>query len=314
VDPQNDLRVWVLGNSAYYSEDGGRNFRDDRVVIREVHGDFHALWINPADPRHMVLGSDGGVHLSFEAGRTWDLLNNLPLGQFYEIGYDLDQPYRVYGGLQDNGSWGGPVRTLDEHGIANEDWRRVGGGDGFYARVDPAEPSTVYLESQGGNLQRLDLRSMERKNIRPEPEEVTLSVGERRLSSTVLVEEDPRIRVSPDGRRAHLEALLRLGRLLTALDQGRESLAALKAQLDNLRQRLGKLEGAPTRAVADADSLWDKLEKLERAFAARAPRAFGPSPPCLFTREWSACIDLSAPTPRRPAPARARKSRLSSRR
>jgi hypothetical protein len=190
------------------------------------------------------------------------------------------------------------VRTLDEHGIANEDWRRVGGGDGFYARVDPAEPSTVYLESQGGNLQRLDLRSMERKNIRPEPEEeVTLSVGERRLSSTVLVEEDPRIRVSPDGRRAHLEALLRLGRLLTALDQGRESLAALKAQLDNLRQRLGKLEGAPTRVVADADSLWDKLEKLGRAFAARAPRAFGPSPPLpLYARVERLHRSLSAYT------------------
>ncbi len=169
IDPLNDQRIWAAGARMVYSQDGGKTFVDDWV--QTIHGDFHALWINPADSNHMLAGSDGGVHYSYDRGRTWDFVNTMALGQFYEIGYDMETPYNIYGGLQDNGSWGGPVRTLYRRGITNEDWFRVGGGDGFYTQVDPNDPTTLYVESQNGNVSRLDLETSERKSIRPEPED-----------------------------------------------------------------------------------------------------------------------------------------------
>ncbi|HAK57265.1 MAG TPA: hypothetical protein DCP38_17570 [Acidobacteria bacterium] len=169
IDPSNDQRIWSAGARMFYSQDGGKTFVDD--WIQTIHGDYHALWINPVDSDHMIAGSDGGVHYSYDRGRTWDFVDTMALGQFYEIGYDMETPYNVYGGLQDNGSWGGPVRTLYQRGITNEDWFRVGGGDGFYTQVDPNNPTTIYVESQNGNVSRLDLETTERKPIRPEPED-----------------------------------------------------------------------------------------------------------------------------------------------
>ena len=169
IDPNNDQRLWVLGARMYNSDDGGRTFVTDRV--QRIHGDHHALWIDPRDSNHMFLGSDGGVHFSWDRGLSWEFANNIALGQFYEIGYDLSVPYRVYGGLQDNGSWGGPSRTTYLQGISNEDWVRVGGGDGFYTQVVPGDPDTMYVESQNGNLRRRNLKTGEMKLIRPEPDE-----------------------------------------------------------------------------------------------------------------------------------------------
>jgi photosystem II stability/assembly factor-like uncharacterized protein len=166
IDPANDQRIWVLGASMYTSEDGGRTFRTD--VVQKIHGDYHALWIDPADSNHMLAGSDGGIHISWDRGRTWDFVNTVPLAQFYEVHYDMRSPYWVCGGLQDNGSWCGPSRTLYQQGIANEDWFRVGGGDGFYVVIDPSDHNILYSESQDGNVQRFDLRTHERRVIRPE--------------------------------------------------------------------------------------------------------------------------------------------------
>jgi photosystem II stability/assembly factor-like uncharacterized protein len=167
VDPRNDRRIWVLGAPMYYSEDGGKTFRTDWV--NKIHGDFHAIWIDPASSDHMLLGSDGGIHESFDRGRTWDFVNTVPLAQFYEVAVDNQRPYHVYGGLQDNGSWSAPSRTLFTQGISNEEWVRVGGGDGFFAVPDPADPDTVYVESQDGNISRLQRSTGERRIIRPEP-------------------------------------------------------------------------------------------------------------------------------------------------
>ena len=165
VDPNNDLRIWVLGAPMNYSEDGGKTFVTSRVA--RIHGDYHALWIDPANSNHMLAGTDGGIHWSNDAGRTWDFVNTVPLGQFYEVGVDMRTPYYICGGLQDNGSWCGPVRTTYQQGISNEDWYRVAGGDGYYVQIDPADAATVYAESQDGHVLRRDLRTNESRNIRP---------------------------------------------------------------------------------------------------------------------------------------------------
>lgn len=167
IDPTNDQRIWVLGAAMYFSDDGGKTFRQD--VVRNIHGDHHAMWINPSNSSHMIVGSDGGIHFSYDRGQTWDFVNTLPLGQFYEVGFDMRKPYYIYGGLQDNGSWGGPSATWTRIGITNDEWIRIGGGDGFYTQVDPTDHNTIYAESQDGNVFRFDLKSGESKSIRPEP-------------------------------------------------------------------------------------------------------------------------------------------------
>ncbi|MGD9344341.1 MAG: hypothetical protein PVH84_00655 [Candidatus Aminicenantes bacterium] len=169
IDPNNDRRIWVLGASMYVSDDGGKNFRTDYVT--RVHGDHHAMWIDPENSSHMVLGSDGGIYFSYDRGESWDFINALPLGQFYEIGIDMQKPYWIYGGLQDNGSWGGPSATWYSQGITNDEWIKIGGGDGFYTQVDPEDYTLIYAESQNGNLFRVDLKTGERKTIRPRAED-----------------------------------------------------------------------------------------------------------------------------------------------
>ncbi|MBM3790223.1 MAG: hypothetical protein FJW35_07705, partial [Acidobacteria bacterium] len=190
IDPNNDLRIWVKGAPMYYSEDGGRTFVTSRV--QRIHGDYHAMWINPKDSNHMIVGSDGGIHWSYDAGRTWDFVNTIPLGQFYEVGADMQKPYRICGGLQDNGSWCGPSSTLFARGITNDEWVNVGGGDGFYVQIDPTDPDILYSESQDGNLNRRNLKTGESKSIRPREAE-----GEPRYrfqwnSPIVISAHDPR--------------------------------------------------------------------------------------------------------------------------
>ena len=136
---------------------------------QKIHGDYHAFWIDPVDSNHMMAGTDGGIHITYDRARSWEYVNTIPLAQFYEVSFDMQRPYHVCGGLQDNGSWCGPSRTLYAQGISNEDWSRVGGGDGFYNVIDPSDPEVVYTESQDGNLSRFDGRTDERRVIRPEP-------------------------------------------------------------------------------------------------------------------------------------------------
>jgi photosystem II stability/assembly factor-like uncharacterized protein len=165
IDPNNDQRIWQLAANMHNSDDGGKTWSSN--LVQRIHGDYHALWIDPANSNHVLTGSDGGIHASYDRGRTWDFINTIPLGQFYEVSVDNQKPFWVYGGLQDNGSWSGPSGTLNQEGITNDDWFRIGGGDGFYSVVDPTDPSVIYVESQNGNVSRLELKTGERKSIRP---------------------------------------------------------------------------------------------------------------------------------------------------
>ncbi|MFL5343138.1 MAG: Type 1 glutamine amidotransferase-like domain-containing protein, partial [Gemmataceae bacterium] len=171
IDPANDQRIYVLGISFHISDDGGKTFPAG-VSGRGPHPDNHALWIDPANPDRLLLGTDGGLFTSTTKAKSWEPLRNLPIGQFYGVAVDSRKPFRVYGGLQDNGSWGGPVATRRTEGITPGDWRRVAGGDGFQCAVDPTDPDTVYAEGQWGRLQRIALKGEKStsKSIQPKAE------------------------------------------------------------------------------------------------------------------------------------------------
>lgn len=164
VDPNNPEIVYTGGVNFMKSTDGGKTFR---AVQGLAHVDHHAIWINPKNSNHLLVGNDGGLDVTYDQGATWEFLNTIPAGQFYAVAADMRKPYYVYGGLQDNGTWGGPSAVRTSSGIANADWFRIGGGDGFYVQVDPTDHNTVYVESQNGALSRLDLRTGRRVSIRP---------------------------------------------------------------------------------------------------------------------------------------------------
>ena len=166
IDPNNDLRIWELGASMYFSEDGGKTFTTRRVT--KIHGDFHALWIDPANSNHVIAGCDGGIHWSWDNGKTWDFINTVAIGQFYEVSVDKQKPYQICGGLQDNGSWCGPSAVPARDGITNDDWTLMPGGDGFYAAIDPVEPWIIYTESQDGHISRRDAKTAQQREIMPE--------------------------------------------------------------------------------------------------------------------------------------------------
>lgn len=165
VDPRDDQKVYVLGVSLYRSSDGGKTFKGDGGS--GVHADQHALWIDPEDGRHMLIGCDGGLYVTYDRMDHWDHLNHLALGQFYDVAVDTRRVYNVYGGLQDNGTWGGPSRTLSRTGPVNQDWIRIGGGDGFGAQVDRDDPDLIYFTSQNGAVGRRNLRTGETASFRP---------------------------------------------------------------------------------------------------------------------------------------------------
>ena len=167
VDPSDDQNLYVLGVSQYRSSNGGQTFEAD--LGRGVHADGHALWINPRDGRHLVIGSDGGIYVTYDRGANWDHLNHLAIGQFYHVAISAHEPYYVTGGLQDNGTWFGPSLTKSGSGPINADWQSVGGGDGFMCRVDPDDPDLVYYTSQNGAMRRRNLRTGERASLRPRP-------------------------------------------------------------------------------------------------------------------------------------------------
>ncbi len=166
ADPVDYDRVYKPSTGLSVSQDGGKTFTD---LGGGVHPDYHALWINPGNPDHILVGNDGGLYVSFDRGYSWRFLQNLPISQFYRVSCDMARPYNVYGGLQDNGSWMGPSQSVG--GIENGDWENIGGGDGFYVFADAADQDIVYWEYQGGNLFRKHIATGDNKEIKPYPNE-----------------------------------------------------------------------------------------------------------------------------------------------
>ena len=265
IDPGNDQRIYVLGASFFVSSDGGKTFADP-VTGRQganqgmsptydvgVHGDHHALWINPANPKHLILGNDGGLYYSFDASVTWDKVNNIPLAQFYGIGVDRQTPYTICGGLQDTHSWCGPSATRHHIGITNEDWFQINFGDGMYAQIDPLDPDTIYTESQGGNIVRFNRKTGDRKNIKPHP-----SAGEPayRFNWTAPIVISPH-----DAKKIYLGG----NRVFTSPDRGDTWTASAdltRAENRDTFQIMGVLPTAEVLSRNDGVSAWGTLTTL----------------------------------------------------
>lgn len=164
-DPKDTNTVYRCGLSLIITRDGGNSFSG---AGGNSHGDHHDIWINPNNPNNLVMGSDGGVYISGNQGGTWTICRDLPVGQYYHVMYDFDDPYNVYGGLQDNMSWYGPSQN-NAGGIKGKDWFPFSYGDGFWSFPDPSDNNLAYTEIQGGVLLRYDKTSKILKELKPHP-------------------------------------------------------------------------------------------------------------------------------------------------
>lgn len=175
IDPKDAKRVYRPGFGFSYSDDGGYSFADGGIAGGGgVHSDHHALWINPQYTNQMYLGTDGGLYMSTDRGVSWIHLSSLPVAQFYHVAFDYKEPYNVYGGLQDNGSWYAPSQS--PFGIKNADWKFIYGGDGFWVQPDGVDPDIVYAEYQGGEIGRVNIKEGTSVGIKPQQ-----AMGEEKL-------------------------------------------------------------------------------------------------------------------------------------
>jgi len=166
IDPNDPDTVYYAGVGLHQSLDGGRNVHTDIAV--STHDDVHAIWIDPANSNHVLIGNDGGLAVSWDQAKTWNFVPNLPVGLFYHVSVDMATPYNICGGMQDNYSWCGPSAVRGTAGIAGFTWQTMQGGDGFVALQDPTEFRTAYSESQDGNMVRIDRVTGETMSIRPQ--------------------------------------------------------------------------------------------------------------------------------------------------
>lgn len=175
ADPKNENRLYTIYSEVNVSEDGGKSFQK-LLPYSGVHPDHHAWWISKEDPGFIVEGNDGGLNITHDYGKNWRFVENIPVGQFYHVAVDMEQPYNVYGGLQDNGSWVGPAYTWKDGGIQNSYWQSVMFGDGFDVQPDPADANFGYAMSQGGFLGRYDRKTGHTKIIRPTHPDVKMKL------------------------------------------------------------------------------------------------------------------------------------------
>jgi hypothetical protein len=171
IDPNNSDRIYMGGVGLHLSIDGGKTFEPDAALV--IHDDIHAIWVNPKNSDHVLIGGDGGLGVSYDAAKGWQYIATIPVGLFYHVGYDMEYPYNVCGGMQDNYDWCGPSASRHSRGIFNYDWFQILGGDGFVAIPDLLDSRIVYTESQDGNMIRRNKVTGESRSIRPTPQNVT---------------------------------------------------------------------------------------------------------------------------------------------
>ena len=188
VDPNDDCRIYMQ-NEFSVSSDCGKTFTAPRQTL---HGDDRFVWIDPRDSRHLIKLDDGGIGISYDRARTWLYVQNLPISQWYRITADNARPFNLYGGLQDNGSWMGPSAMYRTEGILNEDWTRIGGGDGFLAIPDTTNPRVIYTESQYLGLLKYDPRTLQRQDVRPDQARGSIS-ARRNFESWFLEKPEPEL-------------------------------------------------------------------------------------------------------------------------
>ncbi|MGA8152021.1 MAG: glycosyl hydrolase [Terriglobales bacterium] len=163
VDPKNENKLFKPDLGLLLSVNGGQSFS----FVANAHGDFHDVWINPANPNVIFAGDDGGLWRSEDGGTRWKHQMNLPVSQFYHVSVDNANPYHVYGGLQDNSSWVGD--SSYPGGVTNSRWENMYGGDGFWVFEDPSDPDYIYAEAQGGEIGRVNRHTLENRSIKPFP-------------------------------------------------------------------------------------------------------------------------------------------------
>ena len=236
VDPGDPNRVYALSGSLYLSEDGGRTFR---TIGRDVHGDHQALWIDPKNTKRVLSGSDGGFQVSYDGTKNFAVLNSVPFTQFYHINYDLETPYHVCGGLQDNGTWCGTVNSLATEGIRKNDWFVVGGGDGFFAVPDLKEPWRVYTDLQGGVISVTDTRTGAERAISPYPNRIG-SVGDAMENHKYRYNWNSPIALGPDGQTVYFG-----GNVLFKSTNHGQSWEAISSDLSTNDKSKQKSSGGP---------------------------------------------------------------------
>lgn len=274
VNPQDPDHVYALMVRTWESRDGGLTFRQKGWAFSSflssyfIHGDFHALWINPEDPRHMLTGTDGGLYTTYNAGKNWEA-HSLPLGQFAAVTYDQRDPYYVYGGLQDNGCWGGPSAVRHVSAITDPDWFKFITGDGAYVQVDPDNPYILYGESQYGNIVRIDMQTGKRKSIRPrlmdEPAALRFNYvapflfsghhsGTLYMGSQFVLkspnEGETWTKISPDLTRGNPSSFTREGATITTMSESSIQPGLLAAGTDDGHVWLTRDEGASWEKIS----------------------------------------------------------------
>lgn len=255
-DPKDVDKVYSVETVSKYTEDGGKTWK--KLGLKNRHVDDHAMWIDPENPAHFLIGGDGGVYVSYDAGKTFRHISNLPVTQFYRVYLDNAKPfYNVYGGTQDNNSYGGPSRSTCSGGVSKCDWTVTVGGDGFWGAVDPENPNIVYSEYQYGNLYRFDKKSGQRLKIKPTPGKNELTYRWNWSSPFII---------SPhNNKRIYLAA----NKLFKSDDQGNswETISPdLTAQIDrNTWKVMGKYWSADAVKKDVSTSLYGTLVSLEES-------------------------------------------------